>query len=283
MVSRGQPVFYYHSVADECLSVRPSVFRAQLSYLKHRGNHCIGVGEWIASQENGRKSENCVALTFDDGFGSMWENVLPLLQEFDFRATFFIVPGYVGKTIWGDPVTRTWSWKEEPQPGRIPFPMMTWEQIARMREAGMEIGSHTLSHPNLTDLSEEEARKEIRDSKEVLEEKLGIPVQGFCYPRGCQNEVLAELVQECGYRYGCTTKPGYATPDSNPFLLPRIPGPCSLSDVLFHVRGFPQNVFTQFVLRVARKSESLVPTMYVRALRTLTRNRERDRRKTGRV
>jgi peptidoglycan/xylan/chitin deacetylase (PgdA/CDA1 family) len=272
MVSKGQPIFYYHSVAEKRLSVKPSVFRAQLSYLKHRGYHCIGVGEWLASQKNGRKSEKCVALTFDDGFGSMWENVLPLLQEFGFRATFFIVPGYVGKTHWGNPNTGTWSGKE--QPGRMPFPMMTWNQITRLGEAGMEIGSHTLSHPNLTNISEEEARKEIRDSKEFLEEKLGISIQGFCYPLGRQNEVLTELVQKSGYRYGCTTKPGYATPDSNPFLLPRIPGPASMSDFIFHARGFPQNVFTQSVLRVARKFESLAPTMYVRTLRTLTRNRE---------
>lgn len=253
------PIFYYHSVAADDLSVKTPTFRAQLSYLKHRGYHCIGVGEWLASQENGRKSEKCVALTFDDGFGSMWENVLPLLQEFGFRATFFIVPGYVGKTHWGNPNTRTWSGKE--QPGRIPFPMMTWDQITRLGEAGMEIGSHTLSHPNLTDISEEEARKEIRDSKEFLEEKLGIPIQGFCYPRGCQNEDLAELVQQSGYRYGCTTKPGYATPDSDPFLLPRLPGPAFMSDFTFHLKWFPSNVFTKGLLKVARKLEKLESAM----------------------
>ena len=253
--SGATPVLYYHSVADNCLSVNPLVFRAQLSYVKQHGYRCISLGEWLASQGSMQAAERRVVLTFDDGFASMWENVLPLLEEFGFRATFFIVPGYVGKTLWGDPLTRTWSWEEKSR--RIPFPMMAWDQIARMSEAGMEIGSHTLSHPNLTDIAEEEARKEIHESKAFLEEKLGIPMQGFCYPRGCQNDAVVKLVQESGYHYGCTTKPGYATPDSDPFALPRIPGPASLSDLVFHLKAFPSNLFTRSVLKVARNLERL--------------------------
>jgi peptidoglycan/xylan/chitin deacetylase (PgdA/CDA1 family) len=249
------PILYYHSVADNCLSVNPLAFRAQLSYLKQHGYRCINLGEWLASQGSMQAAERRVVLTFDDGFGSMWENVLPLLKEFCFRATFFIVPGYVGKTLWGDPLTRRWSLEEKP--GRRPFPMMSWDQIVRMSEARMEIGSHTLSHPNLTDIAEEEARKEIHESKAFLEEKLGIPMQGFCYPRGCQNDALVKLVQESGYHYGCTTTPGYATPDSNSFALPRIPGPVSLSDLVFQLKRIPANILTTSALRAARYAETL--------------------------
>ena len=252
--SGATPVLYYHSVAENCLSVNPSVFRAQLSYLKQHGYRCISLGEWLASQGSMQAAERHVVLTFDDGFGSMWENVLPLLKEFGFSATFFIVPSYVGKTLWGDPLTRRWSVEEKP--GRLPFPMMSWDQIVRMSEARMEIGSHTLSHPDLTEIAEEDARTEICESKECLEEKLAIRVRGFCFPRGRVNGTLARLVQESGYHYACTTQQAHVTADSNRFLLPRIPGPSSVSDLFFRVNRIPSNLLTESALRLARYVET---------------------------
>ena len=252
--SGATPVLYYHSVAENCLSVHPLVFRAQLAYLKQHGYRCISLGEWLASRGSARAVEKRVVLTFDDGFGSMWENVLPLLREFGFRATFFIVPGYVGKTLWGDPLTRRWSLEEKH--GRFPFPMMSWDQIVRMSEAHMEIGSHTLSHPDLTEISEEDARTEMCESKEYLEEKLAARVRGFCFPRGRVNGTLARLVQKSGYDYACTTHPAYVTADSNRFLLPRIPGPASVSDLRFRVNRIPSNLVTESALRLARYVET---------------------------
>lgn len=252
---REVPILYYHSVGKDSLSVQPAVFRAQLRYLKDHSYSVVGVKQWLARAWNASILEKYVALTFDDGFESVLENALPALKEFGYSATFFIVPGYVGTTLWGDPRTKTWS--GEKRPGRIACPMMTWNQIAELSAAGMEIGSHTLSHPNLTDISKEEAKREICDSKTFLEEKLGIAMQGFCYPRGRQNDGLANLVQQSGYRYGCTTTLGYATPDMNRFLLPRVPGPASLSDLIFRMKGFSSNVFTYCVLRVARNLEQL--------------------------
>jgi len=252
--SGATPVLYYHSVAENCLSVYPSVFRAQLAYLEQHGYGCISLGEWLTSQGSTQAVERRVVLTFDDGFGSMWENVLPLLKEFGFRATFFIVPGYVGKTLWGDPLTRRWSMEENH--GRLPFSMMNWDQIVRMTEAHMEIGSHTLSHPDLTDISEEDARTEICESKEYLEEKLAVQVRGFCFPGGRANGTLARLVRESGYDYACTTQQAHVTTDSNHFLLPRIPGPASVSDLFFRVNRIPSNLLTESALRVARYLET---------------------------
>jgi peptidoglycan/xylan/chitin deacetylase (PgdA/CDA1 family) len=253
--SWAAPVFYYHAVAENSLSVKPAVFRAQLSYLKRHAYRSLTLSECLASRNNHEGSQKRLVLTFDDGFGSMWENVFPLLRNLGFQATFFIVPSYVGKTLWGDPATQRWSLDEKP--GRIAFRMMNWDQISRLSEAGMEIGSHTLSHRNLTELSETEARREIRESKEYLEEKLGAPVRGFSYPRGRVNEVMARLVQESGYEYACTTQPGRATRDSDPFLLPRIPGPDTVSGLFSLIRGVPVNLFTRSALRLACRIERL--------------------------
>lgn len=249
------PILYYHSVAEDALSVSPSTFRAQMAWLKDRGYCGVSLESWLTRRGDGCVSQKQVVLTFDDGFGSMWESVFPLLQEFGFRATFFIIPGYVGKTLWGNPITRTWSWQE--RPGQIAFPMMAWDQIARMSKAGMEIGSHTLTHPNLNELGDEDAQREICGSKACLEEKLGVPVRGFCYPRGRFTNALARFVEEAGYGYACTTQPGNATAESDRFLLPRIPGPASVSDLVFRLNRIPRNILTRSALRVARYAETL--------------------------
>jgi len=254
-VGGATPILTYHSVGANSMSVVPAAFRAQLSWLKRHGYYCTSVTEWLASQKDTRESQKCVVLTFDDGFGSMWENVLPVLREFGFRATFFVVPSYAGQTLWGDPVTKRWS--TENGLGRIPFPMMNWNQIAQLSDAGMEIGSHTLTHPNLNELGEEDARKEIRNSKTCIEEKLGAPVHGFCYPRGRFTEALTRFVEDAGYDYACTTQSGHAVPGLNPFLLPRIPGPALVSDLVFRLNQTPRNILTRSALRVARYAESL--------------------------
>ena len=253
--SDAAPILYYHSVANNCLSVAPAAFRAQMMYLRDHDYRAVRVDELVDTLANGSRCEKKVGISFDDGFASTHEHVLPILREFGFRATCFVVPGYAGKTLWGNPATRRWSVEEKP--GHIACPMMRWNQMAQMSEAGMEIASHTLSHRNLTDLSEVDARGEIWESKEYLEEKLAIPIRGFCYPRGRHNSALARLVQESGYDYACTTQHGYATPDFDAFELPRICGPASMSDFVFHLKRFPCNVFTKGVLKIARNLEKL--------------------------
>ena len=246
------PVLYYHSIADNRVSVSPRAFRAQLAYLKQRGYRCTGIGEWLDRPQGAH--EKPVVLTFDDGFACMHENVLPILNEFGFRATFFIVPGYVGTTLWGDPVTGRWS--REPSPGRVACPVMCWEQVLGLHRAGMEIGSHTLSHRNLTDLPEQDARREVTESRRVLEQMLATRVRGFSYPRGCVTQALAHLVQESGYDYACTTQPGDLSSAMHRFLLPRVPGPSTVSELFFQVNRIAANPWTRSALRLARYVET---------------------------
>lgn len=250
-------ILYYHSIREGCLSVSPATFRRQITFLAQIGFRSVGVGELVSSLATGANSERRVAITFDDGFAGVWENAFPVLTEFGFRATLFIAPTYVGKTLWGDPVTQTFGDKEER--GLIPFPMLTWDQIVRMKAAGIEIASHTLSHPDLTAISEQEAVREIRESKTYLEEKLGIVIAGFCFPRGRVSTKIAEFVREAGYQYACTTQSGGITAASNRYLLPRVPGPNSVSDLVFQLKRIPSNPFTNSVLRVARFVETHRP------------------------
>jgi peptidoglycan/xylan/chitin deacetylase (PgdA/CDA1 family) len=180
------PILMYHYIrevnhADDPLgfrlSVRPDRFAEQMAWLKANGYTTLTMRELARCL---RAEANCprrpVALTFDDGYADAATEALPILRRYGFTATFYIVTGLVD------------------QPGYL-----TRKQVRELHTAGMEIGSHTLSHAGLTGLSIKEARREIYWSKLILEEWLGAEVVSFSYPAGAYNEELAAIVQEVGY------------------------------------------------------------------------------------
>ena len=124
-----------------------------------------------------------VALTFDDGYADAFTAALPVLQRYGFTATFYIVSGFVG------------------QPG-----YMGWEQLAALRDAGMEIAAHTVDHSDLTTLDPATADYEIVQSKADIERQLGITVVSFCYPTGLYNWSIEELTRAAGYLSATTTR-----------------------------------------------------------------------------
>jgi peptidoglycan/xylan/chitin deacetylase (PgdA/CDA1 family) len=96
---------------------------------------------------------------------------------------------------------------------------MSWEQIRLLHESGMEIGSHTLTHPDLTARDPEVAYSEIAESRAIIEEQLGAPVRSFSYPIGSYTSELATMVREAGYTNAVTTHPGSGA--EHMFELPR--------------------------------------------------------------
>jgi peptidoglycan/xylan/chitin deacetylase (PgdA/CDA1 family) len=126
-----------------------------------------------------------VALTFDDGHDSDALVALPILQEFAIPATFFITVGFVG------------------QPG-----YMRWEQVRTLADAGMAIGSHTLTHPCLPMLSPPELRKELVISRQALEDSIGAPVKLLSVPAGFYNRRVIEAAGAAGYTAVCTSDYG---------------------------------------------------------------------------
>ncbi len=168
------------------LSVKPLIFEKQLLWLQENGYNPIRMDE-LAECLRGKTlcPAKPIALTFDDGYDDAANIALPILQRSGFRATFYIVTNFVGK------------------PG-----YMTWEQIELLRDSGMEIGSHTLNHRDLAVLSKEKAQEEITRSRQILEERLGVPVVSFCYPIGSYSPEVANLVQLAGYTNAVTTLRG---------------------------------------------------------------------------
>lgn len=144
------------------------------------------------------------AITFDDGYEDNFLHALPLLKRFGFTATFFITTGWIGGA--------------SPQGHR----MMNVDQIRSMAEAGMTIGSHTVTHPWLARIPIEETRRELADSKAALESILGPPVRWVCYPSGSFNPAVEDAARELGYAGGCSVIRDNRIHAGQIFHLPRV-------------------------------------------------------------
>jgi len=157
------------------------------------------------------RNEKRVVWTFDDGSQTVFKHALPLLREKQMRAIVYLVAGELGGTNFWD----------QDQQGEVPDSLMDVAQIEEWLASGQEIGAHTLTHPDLTKISLEQAREEIFASRKKLEDTFGRPVQHFCYPYGKWSIEIRDLVEEAGYKTAVTLRPGINISGQDPLLLKR--------------------------------------------------------------
>lgn len=189
------------------LYVDPRRLRAQLLELQATGARFVSAAE--AAQNRARDRQ--VLITLDDGFQNVFTNALPVFRELGVPAITYIVAGQLGgSNVW------------DHGKGLQERPLMSESEIRDWVAAGYEIGSHTVSHHKLTEISLNEARREIFESKKILEDLIGQPVRHFCYPYGRWNAAVRELVMEAGYETACTVEGGYNFPETDPFALRRL-------------------------------------------------------------
>jgi len=210
------PILLYHKIGDPPRGARgpghyvsPGLFRRHLSYLRRCGYQCVSLLDMTRAPS--ALPARPVVITFDDGYRCLHEHALSALVEHGFTATIFVVAGGVGRANY---------W--EVTAGEVEEPMLGWEEIGEMQRAGLAFGSHTLNHPHLTALPTAEAKREITDSKKLLEDTLGEPCRSFAYPYGDWNRAVRELVAEAGYEAACTTVRAAARPGDDPLALPRL-------------------------------------------------------------
>lgn len=183
------------------LTVTPRRFAQQLAYLVSHGYHTITLEDLsLARAHKYALPRHPVVLTFDDGYEDFYTTAWPLLRRYYFRATIFVITGFVGRHNY-----------------------LTWREIKQLDSTGMvEIGSHTVDHLDLTTLSLPAARYQLVQSRRELANKLRHPVDSFSYPGGKFNSQVVELVREAGYRSAVTTLYGWATSQVDPLALPRV-------------------------------------------------------------
>ena len=216
---KGIPVLMYHKVSPDTrtgglgLRVPPEDFDWEMQYLKKNNYHTVSLGNVLDYFQSGKAlPQKPIVITFDDGYKDNYQYAYPILKKYDYTATVFVVTSIIGKT-------NEFDVKKHLQPENK---MMDWSEIKSLATGGITIGSHTLTHPHLTQISQTEARQEIMESKNVLEKGLGKEVQFFCYPYGDNNDTVAKMVKEIGYRAAVTTQLGINNQDNDPYLMNRI-------------------------------------------------------------
>jgi peptidoglycan/xylan/chitin deacetylase (PgdA/CDA1 family) len=194
----------YHGVSERwesTLATSPDRLRAQLSHLLAKGYE----GVTFSALVGGEAPAKAVAVTFDDGFRSVFEHALPVLEELGIPGTVFVPVGLMGQSepmSWpGIEIWRGTDFEDE-------LISMTWDQVRALRSSGWEIGSHTVSHPRLTELSDEELFGELSDSREWCSRELEEPCRTLAYPYGANDRRVRAAVKEAGYLASAGMSPG---------------------------------------------------------------------------
>ena len=211
-------VLLYHRLGMPKLSslvagqyVAPVLFRSQLDYLTARGWGAVSLADMVERSRFGKAPpRNEFAITFDDGYASVYRHAFPVLRERGMTATVYVVAGHI------DGINE-WDWTA----GDRREDLMTAAEIIEMSAAGFEIGSHTLTHPHLTDLNEEQLQRELIDSKHTLEDLIGREVSSLSYPYGDYDDRVLAAAIVAGYKYAVSARLGTAGRTSI-YEIPRI-------------------------------------------------------------
>jgi len=208
------PILMYHKVAQvdprslvKGHYVSTRMFSRHVRLLKALGYETVGL--------NGLFDEDLpkrpIAITFDDGYQNFFDNALPTLRKANYVSTVFLVANQLGGVN---------KWDEAL--GDVSEPLMSVETIQSAATQGTEFVSHTLDHVDLKLADENDAKRQIAGSKEVLESTLRMPIHTFCYPYGRMNEDTPEYVRASGYRLACSTLKGTNTARTDRYALRRI-------------------------------------------------------------
>jgi peptidoglycan/xylan/chitin deacetylase (PgdA/CDA1 family) len=217
------------------LSLTAAQLRSHLALLRKGGWRGLTAGQYLARFEEDRSPQREVLLTFDDGFENFYTHAAPVLAEFGFPATVFVVTDQVGrKPIWfsrdsdqierlmaGLPLTR----RERAQwavagPAMARMRLLSWDQARELVRCGFDVQSHSAAHHFLTGLPADELTADLRRSRQRLREELGVSAELLCYPYGDCNDHVVAVGREVGFRAGFLAE--YPGPSRSLFRLGRI-------------------------------------------------------------
>ena len=215
------PILMYHGIQLSIgmrhpyfeTNISPQLFARHMEFLSNDGYKTVTLREANQALLTGRAIEKWIVLTFDDGYRDFYTEAFPVLSQYGLKATVFVVPGLTG----------------EQRIGRNAKEFMTWGEIREVQSYGMQIGSHTMTHPKLHCMQPSQIREELRQSKDLIEDKLGVAVQSFAYPFAFPEQdrrfvqTMRALLQLHGYRDGVCTIIGTAKRGNDPLFLPRLP------------------------------------------------------------
>ncbi|MFI5252985.1 MAG: polysaccharide deacetylase family protein [Bacteroidota bacterium] len=184
-----------------------------------------------------------ILITFDDGYLDTYEVAFPVLREFDYKAVIFVL---------GDHAIKTNYWDRNRNMPEVP--LMTEQQIVEIHEAGLEIGSHSLTHPTLTELPGDQLSEQVCRSRILLEILLDTPVHSFSYPFGMLNEKVKEAVKNAAYRFACAVGSGPPGFGDDLYEIRRITIPSRTTTAGFALRLLTPFQYYEWTRRQARNA-----------------------------
>ena len=208
-------VLNYHSLDDSGspISVSPSAFASHVRGLAASRVRVLPLEDLWHEVRNGiDASGHAVAITFDDGFANFAEHGAPVLQEFGFPSTVFVVSRHAGADN---------KWGSEGDAGIPVLPLLDWAALGRLREAGVTVGGHTQSHRALDLLAPDAVEQEIVGGAEDITTNLGVRPTSFAYPYGATS-IAARACVARTFAIGVTTELRALRADDAPALLPRL-------------------------------------------------------------
>ncbi|MGM9540213.1 polysaccharide deacetylase family protein [Anaerovibrio sp.] len=219
--ANGVPVLSYHQVNDTDntpLAVPTAEFERQIAYLHDAGYHAITPDQLTGYLNNGSPlPSKPVLITFDDGYRDNYENAFPILKKYHMTATIFLVSDFMDRFD----------------------NYLTWAQVQEMSEDGICMGVHTLSHFELTGLSDSELNQQLEGGKLAVEWKTLKFAEYIAYPCGSYNDKVLEHTRQYGYKGGFTVRYDLVHAGDNPYLLSRVP-----------IFGHNSHSFLKFQLRL---------------------------------
>lgn len=205
------PILMYHQFVEKNeeggkikLFVTRKVFELHLMILKFLGYETITFKDLENIGLENRRSKKYIIITVDDGYKDNYTILFPVLKRFNMKAVIFYVTGVEYNTWTADSM------------GEKRFDLMSESEVKELHESGLiEFGGHTLTHPSMVKLSDEDLKKEIERNKRDIEDIIGEKLVSFAYPYGHNSKRVQKAVEVAGYRYAVSTDSGTGFIDDN--------------------------------------------------------------------
>jgi peptidoglycan/xylan/chitin deacetylase (PgdA/CDA1 family) len=214
MNDQAVPILMYHSVATapndatRALSVAPEAFVEQMAQLADLGFTPVTTADLARSwRRGGPLPERPVLITFDDGYEGVHGHALPVLAKHGFAATLFVSTGWI---------------RGAHDTGGGLDTMLDWDQVRELAAAGVEIGGHSHTHPEMDQLADDPLRFELLRCAEIITGELGTRPVSFAYPYGYSSRRVRRAVRETGYRQSLAVGNALARRRQGPYALQRV-------------------------------------------------------------